>query len=642
MCGETSNPHNKLVDFCLDNTVSSTSGICLAWDTGEIRSIRKRENLADGNLLESASGTEGYSVVNVIFGDLFREATGTWSALDSPIDVYADLVIPLGEELVIEPGVEVRVQGEFELDVFGRLEAVGTAEDSIRFLAPDTLTWEGINFVDSDTNGQDSSRVSYCRTSDCDRIDGPLYLEHSSDLRLSHSVISGNLASRGGGIRCEYSNPLLHDLLIADNGVSNGGACYLNFSHPLLIRVRMQNNTATWGGGLYTNYADCTLEHCMIDGNDATYGGAMRLSGGEVTAVNLTVSENTQSEFLSAEIDLSDGAGLMLQNVIIWSTLADAIRARDSVSPCELTVSYSDVQGGEAGIEADGNAIVNWLAGNLDSDPLFVDPAGGDFLLQIGSPCIDAGDPASGPDEDGTNVEMGAYYYFQTFLGIDAVTDIPHDQGRQVQLVWSAAQMDYENYSPHHSYSAWRLDPLFGRGAGGRLITDPGQLLPVSPGEEVFWQRDDDYVWVFLAQIPALQYTQYGLAAPTLIDSSAVDPHYTTFKVVFHWLEGFSESDPDSGYSVDNLPPDRVTNLSSGLVPGACRLEWDEVTTGSYEGNSYPELNGVWYRVHASDVGYFEPDAGTLLETVEEPIYYYTPPPEETRKFFRIVASDQP
>ncbi|MEA2095484.1 MAG: T9SS type A sorting domain-containing protein, partial [Candidatus Cloacimonadota bacterium] len=66
----------------------------------------------------------------------------------------------------------------------------------------------------------------------------------------------------------------------------------------------------------------------------------------------------------------------------------------------------SDIQDGWAGV------------GNIDSDPLFVAPANGNYHLSADSPCIDAGDPTSPFDPDSTIADMGAYYYDQG-AGID-------------------------------------------------------------------------------------------------------------------------------------------------------------------------------------------------------------------------------
>ncbi len=42
---------------------------------------------------------------------------------------------------------------------------------------------------------------------------------------------------------------------------------------------------------------------------------------------------------------------------------------------------------------ADTTIILNWLEGNIDKDPMFVEPSDGYYQLKLSSPCIDSGDP---------------------------------------------------------------------------------------------------------------------------------------------------------------------------------------------------------------------------------------------------------
>ncbi len=88
-----------------------------------------------------------------------------------------------------------------------------------------------------------------------------------------------------------------------------------------------------------------------------------------------------------------------------------------------VTVSHSLVEGGAAGIQNPYSwNQVDWLEGNIDEDPLWLDTGDNPYYLQSVSPCIDAGtsdlpegielpeyDLAGNPRIYGNIIDMGAY-----------------------------------------------------------------------------------------------------------------------------------------------------------------------------------------------------------------------------------------
>jgi hypothetical protein len=86
---------------------------------------------------------------------------------------------------------------------------------------------------------------------------------------------------------------------------------------------------------------------------------------------------------------------LTVTNTILWNNDAPEgpeIWMGTISKPSNLTISYSDVEGGQSSVYVDPGCILNWGSGMIDADPLLVDPTNGDFHLTFISPCKDTGD----------------------------------------------------------------------------------------------------------------------------------------------------------------------------------------------------------------------------------------------------------
>lgn len=158
----------------------------------------------------------------------------------------------------------------------------------------------------------------------------------------------------------------------------------------------------TYGGGVYCASASSpTLSNCLIVGNSATYGGAIHVRSSSPVIVNCTLTGNDATQYGGGMRSVS--CSPTLTHCILWGDSPDEIKAK-SGNP---VIVYSDVEGGYEG------------EGNLDSAPLFVDAAGGDYHLSEESPCVDAGTLDGAPKVDfegdarprGSGIDIGADEY---------------------------------------------------------------------------------------------------------------------------------------------------------------------------------------------------------------------------------------
>ena len=101
---------------------------------------------------------------------------------------------------------------------------------------------------------------------------------------------------------------------------------------------------------------------------------------------------------------------------------------------------------------------------------------------------------------------------------IASITDVPNDQGKQVQVVWNMFPAEMLSYERAENYGVWRLDMDPGTGKVVKTANNYREMLLAGPvGTQV---KLGAFVSTFVATVPATGLDQYSYIAPTLYDST--------------------------------------------------------------------------------------------------------------------------
>ena len=296
---------------------------------------------------------------------------------------------------------------------------------------------------------------------------GAIYCTGDSDPIIRNCVFGNNTAaSKGGAFYNDDSNPIIitcqfnnNYVGVPDANTGEGGAIYNAGSSPQIISAVFANNFAQNSGGAIYNGS---TEVCKPDPGTTICTqwspGLPRICLNWITLPcipppcyqicvgfapidplhpnlsictqwiticppcppichdqrslpilrNCTFVGNTSTNGFA--LDLDENNSITLQNCILWENSPEQVSNSERVN-----VSYSNLQGGFDG------------EGNINDDPLFVDPDNGNYRLQANSPCINAGDPniligQYETDLDGNprivdgRIDMGAYEFIEMGL----------------------------------------------------------------------------------------------------------------------------------------------------------------------------------------------------------------------------------
>ncbi len=182
-----------------------------------------------------------------------------------------------------------------------------------------------------------------------------------------HFERNSSLDAGGGGVLVYFGGPVLFDgcTFLQNVAPVGGGGCGLYESSAMLSDCVFLENVAPVGGAVTAGQgASATMERCTVVGNFG--GGLCACNGSLLTATTTVIAWN------------GDGVGFCCSGTGVGA------------------LSCCDIFGNEGGDWVGCIEGQQGMNGNISLDPLFCDWQGGDFHLQIGSPCAPDYNPVCG------------------------------------------------------------------------------------------------------------------------------------------------------------------------------------------------------------------------------------------------------
>lgn len=377
----------------------------------------------------------------------------TLAAAASPWYGFEDVTVQPGVRLTVEAGATLLLTDGVCIDVKGGLALKGTPDQRIS-IRPDPAP---------------SARRAFFGQSGhwgCISAEGP-----TDSIILAFADLRGGSfgrdRSRHYSTISAYDSPLLLEYTTITEGkapfIARGGSTHIRHS---------EFHTFSRANGFISLYDmdGPRIEHCVFRGNRAADTDAIDLKG----ITNGWVQHNEVYGFLGPNCDGIDlgihSQNIVLEHNIIHDcsdkgisigSQSNALIRRNLIYNCDLGVAVKDSQavafidqntfydnrhavacyeksalrgGGKAHVKnsilsaSTGSSIffdaksevqVSYSisdrepvagTGNLFGDPELTHPSTGNFELAPNAPCIDAGDPFSPKDPDGSTADMGAYY----------------------------------------------------------------------------------------------------------------------------------------------------------------------------------------------------------------------------------------
>jgi predicted outer membrane repeat protein len=470
---------------------------------------------------------------------------------------------------------------------------------------------------------------------------------------IYNTRIINNAALYGGGVHCYLSDPFISEFEIMDNIAEYGAGIYLYQSSPYIWNGIVAGNSAVnYGGGIECDYySQPLLSFLQINNNTSTYGAGLHLSYSDVVIKNLTIVSNQAAYGGGVYCYYSYPA---IENSIVAFNQGEyGIYVYEGVPQIEYSNFWENEQGNfyntPAGIGKNVRMNINNdscdVYYNIQKNPNFNDQANQNFHLLITSKCIDAGNPYSPEDPDGSTTDIGKYYFHQSFVAnfsSDITYGLPpltvhfknQSTGNPTFYAWDFNNdgiVDSNDKNPVWTYNEmgeYTVALTVSRGfsndkrikqnfikvyyiAQPSIITiddvpnDQGGwvqvdfLRSVHDTDTLIFRGTESYTiqydagngWISANSTAAYGQDEYSMLCHTPFDSTTSVNGLINFRLIAAMDEGNFASQIVQGFSIDNLSPQVPTALMVGIMYDSYTLSWQPAND--------PDLQ--YYAVYISD-----------------------------------------
>ena len=409
------------------------------------------------------------------------------------------------------------------------------------------------------------------------------------------------------------------------------------------VSLSADGNTAIVGGPDDNSGAGATWVFTRSGGVWSQQGSKLFGTGavgnaGQGQSVSLSADGNTAIVGGYSDNSGAGAAWVYTRSGVAWNQQGSKLFGTGAIG--------SAYQGQSVSLSADGDtAIVGGYNDNSGAGAAWVYTRSGGVWSQQRSKLVGTG--AAGAASQGISVSLSADGYTAIVGGnndsggagaawvwvngapnIAAIKDVANDQGGKIRVMWDPSRLDCLPSATVRSYNLWMGTKT--TGVVGNIGSITGHIsTKAGPPERTV---SDAIYWQSAGSVAAHWLTGYSSVVSTYADSGLQGIPWYYFQVTAQAADStvFWTSNIDSGYSVDNIPPDPPASMSGNVVSGTVDMKWKK--------NTEPDM---WrYAIYRSTASITDPSQLTPLATTDDTTFADSHPITGSRSYYAVCAQD--